>query len=34
MQEFLTREAYQKLIDVIEKGDTIERKVADQVLPQ
>ncbi len=31
MQEFLTREAYQKLIDVIEKGDTIERKVADQI---
>jgi glutamine synthetase len=31
MQEFLTHEAYQKLIDVIEKGDTIERKVADQI---
>ena len=31
MQEFLTREAYQKLIDVIEKGETIERKVADQI---
>ncbi len=31
MQEFLTQEAYQKLIDVIEKGETIERKVADQI---
>jgi glutamine synthetase len=30
MQEFLTREAYQKLIDVIEKSETIERKIADQ----
>jgi len=31
MQEFLTREAYQKLIDVIEKSETIERKIADQI---
>ncbi len=31
MREFLTREAYQKLIDVIEKADTIERKIADQI---
>jgi glutamine synthetase len=31
MREFLTREAYQKLIDVIEKGETIERKIADQI---
>jgi len=31
MLEFLTREAYQKLIDVIEKGETIERKIADQI---
>jgi glutamine synthetase len=31
MREFLTREAYQKLIDVIEKAETIERKIADQI---
>ncbi len=31
MREFLTREAYQKLMNVIEKGETIERKVADQI---
>ncbi|GAB4317577.1 MAG: glutamine synthetase III [Bacteroidales bacterium] len=31
MQEFLTREAYQKLINVIEKGEKIDRKVADQI---
>jgi len=31
MREFLTREAFQKLIDVIEKADTIERKIADQI---
>lgn len=31
MREFLTREAFQKLINVIEKGDTIERKIADQI---
>ena len=31
MREFLTREAYQKLLNVIEKGETIERKVADQI---
>ncbi len=31
MQEFLTQEAYQKLTDVIEKGETIERKIADQI---
>ena len=31
MREFLTQEAYQKLIDVIEKGETIERRVADQI---
>jgi len=31
MREFLTQEAYQKLINVIEKGETIERKVADQI---
>lgn len=31
MREFLTQEAFQKLLDVIEKGDTIERKVADQI---
>ena len=31
MREFLTQEAFQKLINVIEKGQTIERKVADQI---
>lgn len=31
MREFLTQEAYQKLINVIEKGETIERKVAGQI---
>jgi glutamine synthetase len=31
MQEFLTREAYQKLIDVIEKSEIIDRKIADQI---
>jgi len=31
MREFLTQEAFQKLINVIEKGETIERKVADQI---
>ncbi|MCD4696314.1 MAG: glutamine synthetase III, partial [Bacteroidales bacterium] len=31
MREFLTQEAFQKLLDVIEKGDTIERNVADQI---
>ena len=31
MREFLTQEAYQKLINVIEKGESIERKVADQI---
>jgi len=31
MREFLTQEAYQKLINVIEKGETIERNVADQI---
>ncbi len=31
MQEYLTREAYQKLINTIEKGETIERKIADQI---
>lgn len=31
MREFLTREAYQKLIDVIEKAETIDRKIADQI---
>lgn len=31
MREFLTREAYQKLIDVIEKSETIDRKIADQI---
>ncbi|MCD4664303.1 MAG: glutamine synthetase III, partial [Bacteroidales bacterium] len=31
MREFLTQEAYQKLIDVIEKGETIERRIIDQI---
>ena len=31
MQEYLTQEAYQKLINAIEKGETIERKIADQI---
>lgn len=31
MREFLTQEAYQKLIDVIEKGETIERRITDQI---
>jgi len=31
MQEYLTREAHQKLINTIEKGETIERKIADQI---
>ena len=31
MREFLTQEAFQKLQNVIEKGETIERKVADQI---
>ncbi|MCF8368608.1 MAG: glutamine synthetase III [Bacteroidales bacterium] len=31
MREFLTQEAFQKLINVIEKGETIERKIADQI---
>ncbi|MBC8488836.1 MAG: glutamine synthetase III, partial [Bacteroidetes bacterium] len=31
MQEYLTQEAHQKLINAIEKGETIERKIADQI---
>jgi len=31
MREFLTQEAFQKLQNVIEKGETIERKMADQI---
>jgi glutamine synthetase len=31
MREFLTREAFQKLIDVIEKAETIDRRIADQI---
>ena len=31
MREFLTQEAFQKLLNVIEKGETIERRVADQI---
>jgi len=31
MREFLTQEAYQKLVDVIEKGESIERRITDQI---
>jgi glutamine synthetase len=31
MREFLTKEAYEKLMGAINKGDTIERKITDQI---
>lgn len=31
MREFLTKDAYEKLMDAIEKGHTIERKITDQI---
>lgn len=31
MQQFLTKETYRKLVDAVEKGEKIDRRVADQV---